>query len=72
MTVPAEDNICRMTRFQEIEHDWSVSQHHRVTAWNAMGDAIHIRAVGGRIVEAHDTQLSIGNRDDDGLIDQKM
>jgi hypothetical protein len=72
MTVPAEDNVCRMTRFQEIEHDWSVSQHHRVTAWNAMGNAIHIGAVGRRIIEAHYTQLSLRKWNDDSLIDQEM
>jgi hypothetical protein len=72
MTVTAENDIRRMMRFQEIEHNWSVSQHHGVTTWNAMGNAIHIGAVGRRIVEAYDTQLSIGNRDDDGLIDQEM
>jgi hypothetical protein len=72
MTVTAEDDIRRMMRFQEIEHDWSVCQYHGVTAWNAMGNAIHIGAVGRRIVETHDAQLSIGNRDDDGLVDQEM
>jgi hypothetical protein len=72
MTVSAEDDVRRMTRLQKIEHDWSVSQHHGVTAWNAMGNAIHIGAVGRRIVEAYDTQFSIRNRDDDGLIDQEM
>ena len=72
MTVTAEDDVRRMTGFQEIEHDWSVSQHHGVTAWNAMGNAIHIRAVGGRIIETHDTQLSLRKRNDDGLVDQEM
>jgi hypothetical protein len=72
MTVTAEDDIRRMMRFQEIEHDWSVCQYHRVTAWNAMRNAIHIGAVGRGIVETHDAQLSVRNRDDDGLIDQEV
>lgn len=49
-----------------------MGQHYRVTAWNAMRDARDIRAMSGRIVKAHDTQLSTGQRDDDRLVDQEM
>lgn len=72
MTVPAEDDVRCMTRLQEIEHDWGVGEHDRVTAWDSMRDAIHIRTVSRRIVESHDTQLTLGKRNDDGLVDQEM
>ena len=55
MTMTAEDDVYGMAGLQEIEHDGGVSQHYGVTAWHSMGDAIHICAVGRRIVEAYDT-----------------
>ena len=72
MTVPAEDDVRCMTRLQEIQHDRGVGEHDRVTAWDSMRDAIHIRTVSRRIVESHDTQLTLGKRNDDGLVDQEM
>ena len=55
VTVTAEDDVRGMARLQKIEHDRGVGQHHGVTARNSMRNAIHICAVGGRIVEADDT-----------------
>ena len=55
MTVTAENDVRCMARLQEIEHGGGVSQHHCVTVRGAMRDAIHVRAVGRRIVEAYDT-----------------
>ncbi len=52
MTMTAEDDIRRIMRLQEVEYDRSVGQYHRVPAWNSMGNAIHIRAVGRRIIKA--------------------
>ncbi len=68
----AEDDIRCVMRLQEVEYDRSVGQYHRVPAWNTMRDARDIRAMSGRIVEPHDTQLSTGQRDDDRLVDQEM
>lgn len=60
MAVTAEDDFDGMVRFQEIEHDRSMGQHHRVTARNTMWDTGDIRAMRGRIVEPYDTQLATG------------
>ena len=72
MAMTAQDDFNGMVGFQEIEHDRSMGQHDRVTAWNTMRDARDIGAMSGRIVESHHTQLSTGKRDDDRLVDQEM